>query len=185
MINEIKEDAEKRMKKTIELLETALARVRTGRAHPSLLDTVMVDYYGTPTQLKQVANLGVEEGRTLTVSPWERHLIPIIEKAIMSAGLGLNPSTSGELIRLPLPPLTEETRKNLTKVVRHEAEQSRVALRGVRRDANADLKELLKDKSISEDEERRGQDDMQKMTDKYVQLIDVVVEKKEKELMEV
>ncbi len=185
MINEIKQDAEKRMKKAIEMLETALARIRTGRAHPSLLDTVMIDYYGSPTQLKQVANIGVEEGRTLTVSPWERHLIPVIEKAIMSAGLGLNPSTSGELIRLPLPPLTEETRRNLTKVVRQEAEQGRVALRGVRRDANNDLKELLKEKAVSEDEERKGQDDMQKMTDKYVQMVEALAEKKEKELMEV
>ncbi len=185
MINEIKSDADTRMKKSIEAFKTALSKIRTGRAHPSLLDDVCINYYGTPTPIKQVANIGVEEGRTLTVSPWEKHLVPDVEKAIMASDLGLNPSTSGDLIRLPLPPLTEETRKELTKVVRAEAENAKIALRNVRRDANGDLKELLKEKEISEDEERKGEEDIQKITDKHVKGVDELTVQKEKELMEI
>ena len=185
MINEIKSDAEARMQKSIESFQVALAKIRTGRAHPSLLDDVKVNYYGTPTPLKQIANIGVEEGRTLTVSPWEKHLIPDVEKAIMASDLGLNPSTSGDLIRLPLPPLTEETRKDLTKLVKTEAENAKVALRNIRRDANSDLKELLKEKEVGEDEERKGQDDVQKITDKFVGKVDEMTSEKEKELLEI
>ncbi|MCG8314227.1 MAG: ribosome recycling factor [Pseudomonadales bacterium] len=185
MINEIKADAEARMKKSIAALETAFKKVRTGRAHPGILDTVMVSYYGTDTPLKQVANVGVEDGRTLTVSPWEKHLIPDVEKAILKSDLGLNPSTSGDLIRLPMPPLTEETRRDLIKVVKAEAEQGRVSIRNIRRDANSDLKELLKEKEISEDEERRGEDDIQKLTDKYVAVVETMLQEKEKDLLEV
>ena len=185
MINDIKADAEKRMKKAIEALESAFKKVRTGRAHPGILDGVMVPYYGVDTPLQQVANVGVEDGRTLTVSPWEKHIIPDVEKAIMKADLGLNPSTSGDLIRLPMPPLTEETRKDLIKVVRGEAEQCRVSIRNIRRDANSDIKELLKEKEIGEDDERRGEEDIQKLTDKYVAEIDKRLQEKEKDLMEV
>lgn len=185
MIKEIISDAESRMAKSIESFQTALSRIRTGRAHPSLLDDLTIDYYGTPTPVKQVANIGVEEGRTLTVSPWEKHLIPIVEKAIMASDLGLNPSTSGDLIRLPLPPLTEETRKDLTKVVRHEAESAKIAVRNIRRDAINDLKELLKEKEISEDEERKGQEDTQKITDQQVGKVEALMAEKEKELMEI
>ncbi len=185
MINEITQDAEKRMKKTLEALEVAFKKVRTGRAHPSILDGVMVPYYGTDTPLKQVANVMAEDGRTLAVTPWERQLIPDIEKAILKADLGFNPSTSGDVIRIPMPPLTEETRKELIKVVRAEAEQSRVAIRNIRRDANSDFKELLKDKEISEDEERKAQEGMQKLTDKYIGEIEVMLKAKEKDLLEV
>lgn len=185
MINDIKADAQARMKKTIEALEGAFNKVRTGRAHPGILDGVMVPYYGTDTPLKQVANVGVEDGRTLTISPWEKHLIPDVEKAIMKADLGINPSTSGDLIRLPMPPLTEETRRDLIKVVRAEAEQSRVSIRNIRRDANSDIKELLKEKEISEDEERRGEEEIQKLTDKFIAEIDKRLQDKEKDLLEV
>lgn len=185
MINEIKADAEMRMKKAIDALEVAFKKVRTGRAHPGILDSVMVPYYGADTPLKQVANVGVEDGRTLTVTPWEKHLIPDVERAIMKADLGINPSTSGDVIRLPMPPLTEETRRDLIKVVRGEAEQSRVSIRNIRRDANSDIKELLKEKEIGEDEERRGEDDIQKLTDKYIAEIEKRLQEKEKDLMEV
>ena len=185
MINEIKDDAESRMAKSIESFQTALSKIRTGRAHPSLLDDIKISYYGTPTPLKQVANIGVEEGRTLTVSPWEKHLIPDVEKAILASDLGLNPSTNADLIRLPLPPLTEETRKGLTKVVRSEAENAKVSVRNIRRDANSDLKELLKEKEIGEDEERKGEEDIQKITDKFVAQIDAITAEKEKEVMEI
>lgn len=185
MIDDIKADAETRMKKAIDALEGAFKKVRTGRAHPGILDGVMVPYYGTDTPLKQVANVGVEDGRTLTVSPWEKHIIPDVEKAIMKADLGLNPSTSGDMIRLPMPPLTEETRKDLIKVVRQEAEQSRVSVRNIRRDANSDIKELLKEKEIGEDEERKGEEDIQKLTDKFIAEIEKRLQEKEKDLMEV
>lgn len=185
MIDDIKQDAEMRMKKTIEALETAFKKIRTGRAHPGILEGVMVSYYGVDTPLQQVANVGVEDGRTLTVSPWEKPMIPEVEKALMKADLGLNPSTSGDLIRLPMPPLTEETRRDLIKVVRSEAEQGRVSIRNVRRDANSDIKELLKEKEISEDDERRGQDIIQKLTDTYVAEIESRVQQKEKDLLEV
>lgn len=183
MINDIKKDAEERMKKSIVALENAFKKIRTGRAHPSILEGVMVPYYGTDTPLNQVANVGVEDGRTLAISVWEKHMIPEIEKAIMKADLGLNPSTSGDLIRVPMPPLTEETRKEMIKISKAEAEQGRVSVRNIRRDANSDLKDLLKEKEISEDEERKGQDDIQKLTDKYVALIEEMVKKKEADLM--
>ena len=183
MIDDIRKDAEARMKKSLAALDTALKRVRTGRAHPSLLDNITVDYYGAETPLQQLGNISVEEGRTLTISPFDKSMIPQIERAIMTSDLGLNPSTSGSLIRLPLPPLTEETRRDLVKVVRAEAEQARVSLRSVRRDANSDLKELLKEKEISEDERKRGEDEVQKLTDKYVADTDAAVEKKVQEIL--
>ena len=185
MIDDIRKDAEARMKKSLAALDTALKRVRTGRAHPSLLDNITVDYYGAETPLQQLGNISVEEGRTLTISPFDKSMIPQIERAIITSDLGLNPSTSGSLIRLPLPPLTEETRRDLVKVVRAEAEQARVSLRSVRRDANSDLKELLKEKEISEDEERRGEELIQQLTDKMVVEVDRVLKEKEEELMTV
>lgn len=185
MIDEIKADAETRMKKSLDALDTAFKKVRTGRAHPAILDGVMVSYYGVDTPLKQVAAVGVEDGRTLTVNPWEKNIIPDVEKALMKADLGINPSTTGDLIRLPMPPLTEETRRDLIKVVKAEAEQGRVAIRNIRRDANSDIKELLKEKEISEDEERRGEDDIQKITDKFVAEVEKMLQQKEKDLLEV
>lgn len=185
MINEIRDDAQSRMDKSLEALDAAMKRVRTGRAHPSLLDGITVDYYGAETPLKQLGNISVEEGRTLTISPFDKTLIPQIEKAIMVSDLGLNPSTSGDLIRLPLPPLTEETRRDLVKVVRGEAEQARVSIRNIRRDANSDLKELQKEKEISEDEQRKGEEQIQQLTDKMVGEVDRVLKEKEEELMTV
>ena len=185
MINEIRDDAQSRMGKSLEALDAAMKRVRTGRAHPSLLDGITVDYYGAETPLKQLGNISVEEGRTLTISPFDKTLIPQIEKAIMVSDLGLNPSTSGDLIRLPLPPLTEETRRDLVKVVRGEAEQARVSIRNIRRDANSDLKELQKEKEISEDEQRKGEEQIQQLTDKMVGEVDRVLKEKEEELMTV
>lgn len=185
MINEINDDAKERMGKSVSSLDDAFKRVRTGRAHPSLLDGVMVSYYGSDTPLSQIANISVEDGRTLVVSPWEKPLIPDVEKAILKSDLGLNPSTTGDLIRLPMPALTEETRKELIKVVRGEAENSRVAVRNIRRDANSDLKELLKEKEISEDEENRGLDGIQKLTDKFVSEIEAKLKTKEDDLMRV
>lgn len=185
MINEIRDDAQSRMGKSLEALDAAMKRVRTGRAHPSLLDGITVDYYGAETPLKQLGNISVEEGRTLTISPFDKTLIPQIEKAIMVSDLGLNPSTSGDLIRLPLPPLTEETRRDLVKVVRGEAEQARVSIRNIRRDANSDLKELQKEKEISEDEQRKGEEQVQQLTDKMVAEVDRVLKEKEEELMTV
>ena len=185
MISDIKKDAEIRMKKSLEALETAFKKVRTGRAHPSILDGVMVPYYGVDTPLKQVANVGVEDARTLAISAWEKNLIPAIEKAIMKADLGLNPSSTGDLIRVPMPALTEQTRKDMIKISKAEAEHARVAIRNIRRDANSDIKELLKEKEISEDDERRGQDDIQKLTDKYVAEVEEMLKKKEADLLEV
>ena len=166
MINDIKKDAESRMKKTIESLGAAFGKIRTGRAHPSILDAVTVDYYGSQVPLNQVANITTEDARTLTVVPWEKPMVPKVEKAIMTSDLGLNPSTAGDVIRVPMPMLTEETRRGYTKQARAEAENARVALRNVRRDANGDIKSLLKDKDISEDDARRGEDEIQKLTDK-------------------
>jgi ribosome recycling factor len=185
MINDIRDDADDRMGKTREALDVAFKKIRTGRAHPSILDSVMVSYYGSATALNQLANINVEDGRTLTVVPWEKPLIPEIEKAIMKADLGLNPATSGEIIRVPMPALTEETRKGFIRQAREEAEKSRISVRNIRRDANGDIKELLKDKDISEDDARRGEDGVQKVTDKHIELIDQVLAKKEKDLMEV
>ncbi len=185
MIKEIQADADSRMKKSIESLKQDLMKVRTGRAHTSLLDSITVEYYGSPTPLNQVANVSVLDARTLSVQVWEKQMTSVVEKAILTSNLGLNPATSGELIRIPLPPLTEETRKNLIKVVRGEAENAKVAIRNIRRDANSTLKDLEKEKEISEDEEHRGQDEVQKLTDKNIKEIDVVLADKEKDLMEI
>lgn len=185
MIDDIKKDAASRMAKSVEALSENLAKVRTGRAHPSLLDHLTVSYYGAEVPLKQVANVGVEDARTITVQPYEQQMVSAVEKAIMESDLGLNPNTAGTLIRVPMPPLTEERRRDMTKIVRHEAEQARVAVRNIRRDANNDLKALVKDKLISEDDERRGQEIIQKLTDQHVKEIDELLEKKEKDLMSV
>ena len=185
MIDELKKDAELRMGKSIDSLRHELTKLRTGRAHTSLLDHIMVSYYGNDTPLNQVANVGVADARTLVISPWEKGMVQAIEKAIMAANLGLTPNTAGTVIGIPLPPLTEERRRDMTKVVRHEAEGARVAVRNIRRDANNDLKDMLKEKLISEDEERRAQDDIQKLTDKYIAEVDKVLAGKEAELMEV
>ncbi|HRJ52803.1 MAG TPA: ribosome recycling factor [Candidatus Thiothrix moscowensis] len=185
MIADIKKDAEQRMHKSIEALKNDLTKIRTGRAHPSLLDQVTVDYYGADVPLSQVANVSTEDARTLKVVPWEKPMAAKIEKAILTSNLGLNPASDGNVIRVPLPALTEERRRDLVKVVKSEAEGARVAIRNIRRDANSDFKALLKEKEISEDEERRATDDIQKMTDQYIKEVEVVLEKKEKELMEV
>lgn len=185
MINEILADAKERMNKSVESLEGQLAKVRTGRAHPSLLDSIMVPYYGTPTPLNQLANVTVQDSRTLALTVFDKSSTGAVEKAIMGSDLGLNPVAAGTSILVPLPMLTEERRKDLIRVVRNEAEGGRVAVRNVRRDANNDLKELLKEKEITEDEERRAQDAIQKLTDEAVQKIDSVLSSKETELMEV
>lgn len=185
MINEVKNDAEQRMSRTIEVLMKDLTKIRTGRAHPSLLDNISVDYYGSEVPLSQVANISTQDARTLALAPWEKPMIPVIEKAIMQSDLGLNPVTNGNMIRIPLPPLTEERRKELIKLVRQEAEASKVAVRNVRRDANGTLKDLQKDKDISEDEEHRAQDVIQKSTDTFIAKIDEIISAKEKDLMEI
>ncbi|UCB54371.1 MAG: ribosome recycling factor [Thiotrichales bacterium] len=185
MIDEIIKDAEVRMGKSIDSLHTEFAKIRTGRAHPSLLDQIHVDYYGANTPINQVANVTVEDSRTLVVTPWEKDMVAKVEKAIMASDLGLNPATAGTVIRIPMPPLTEERRRDLVKVVKHEAEQGRVAIRNIRRDANSDFKDLLKEKEISEDEERKAEERIQKLTDTYVGKIDKVLAEKEAELMEV
>lgn len=185
VLNEIKKETEERMKKSLEALSGAFNKIRTGRAHPSILDTVMVSYYGVDTPLKQVANVNVEDARTLSVIPWEKNIVPAIEKAIMSSGLGLNPSSAGEVIRVPMPMLTEETRKTLVKQARQEGENGKVSIRNARRDANTNLKELLKEKEISEDDEKRAEDEIQKLTDKFVSEVDKLLVVKEKDLMEV
>jgi ribosome recycling factor len=183
MIDDIKQDAATRMTKSVEALSDNLAKLRTGRAHPSLLDHISVSYYGTDTPLKQVANVNVEDARTLVIVPWEQSMVKPVEKAIMESDLGLNPNTAGTNIRVPLPPLTEERRKDMIKLVRQEGEQAKVAIRNIRRDANGDLKDLVKDKLISEDDERRGQEIIQKLTDKYVKQVDGLLEQKETDLM--
>ena len=185
MIDEIIQDAETRMGKSIDALHTELAKIRTGRAHPSILDQVKVDYYGTDTPLSQVANINIEDSRTLAVTPWEKPMVAAIEKAIMSSGLGLNPMSAGTVIRIPLPPLTEERRRDLVKLVKHEAENSRIAIRNIRRDANSDFKDLLKEKEISEDLSHQAEDSVQKLTDKFVAEVDKVMAVKETELMEI
>ena len=172
-----------RMKKSIEALKHEFAKIRTGRAHPSLLEHVHVNYYGNDVPLSQVANINAEDSRTLAITPWERNMVPVVEKAILTSDLGLNPSTSGVVIRVPLPPLTEQRRKDLIKVVRHEAENGRVAVRNIRRDANAELKSALKDKQLSEDDEKRGEEQIQKLTDQYIKEIDVLLDEKEADLM--
>ena len=184
VINEIKKDAQERMDKSVEALKSQINKVRTGRASPSLLDGIGVEYYGAPTPLNQVANVVAEDGRTLAITVFDRTLAPAVEKAIMASDLGLNPSSAGAIIRVPLPPLTEERRKDLIKVVRGDAEQGRVSVRNIRRDANDKIKALLKDKEISEDDERRSQDDIQKLTDMFIKKIDDALALKEAELME-
>lgn len=185
MINDIIADAEDRMKKSVAALEDAFKKIRTGRAHPSLLDGIMVSYYGAETPLNQLANVTVEEGRTLVVSPWEKPMITEIEKAIMKSDLGLNPSNNGDTIRVPMPPLTEETRREYTKQAKHEAENSRVAIRNIRRDANSDLKDLEKEKEISEDELRRAEEQVQKLTDKYIAAVESTYQEKEVDLLSI
>ncbi|MDZ7924612.1 MAG: ribosome recycling factor [Marinagarivorans sp.] len=183
MINEIKKDIEDRMQKAISVLGANFNKIRTGRAHPSILDSIYVSYYGTDTPLAQVANVSVLDARTLSITAWEKAMVPAIEKAIMKSDLGLNPSTMGELIRVPMPMLTEETRKNYIKQAKNEAENARIAIRNVRRDANGSFKDLVKDKAISEDDERRAQDDVQKITNKYIAEVDAAFAVKEKDLM--
>ncbi len=185
MINEILKDAESRMQKSVESLKSELAKVRTGRAHPSLLEHITVDYYGSETPLSQVASIGVEDTRTLTVTPWEKPMVQAVEKAIMKSDLGLNPNSAGTVIRIPMPQLTEERRKDLVKVVRHEGENGKVAIRNIRRDANSDFKSLEKEKEISEDDEHKAQDQVQKLTDKFVSEIDQILKEKEEDLMKV
>ena len=184
-IAEVKKSAEQKMQKTLETLKVDLGKVRTGRAHAGLLDHILVDYYGTPTALTQVANVSVLDARTLGVAPWEKKMVPVIEKAIRDSDLGLNPATMGEVVRVPMPALTEERRKELIKVVKSEGENARVAVRNVRRDANHHLKELLKAKSVSEDDERRAQDEVQKLTDRYIAEVDKALAAKEADLMAV
>lgn len=185
MINDIKKDAEDRMKKSLEALRQELKKLRTGRAHTSLLDHITVEYYGSEVPLSQVANITIDDPRTLAVNPWEKPMVSVIEKAIMNSDLGLNPTTAGTLIRVPLPPLTEERRKDMIKLVKSEGEQGKVAVRNIRRDANSHIKALLKEKEISEDDERRAEDDIQKLTDKYIAEVDKILEEKEKDLMEI
>jgi len=185
MIDEIIKDADSRMQKSIESLKGELSKVRTGRAHPSLLEHIVVDYYGNDTPLNQVANIGVEDARTLTVTPWEKPMVQAVEKAIMKSDLGLNPNSAGSVIRIPMPQLTEERRRDLVKVVRHEGENAKVAIRNIRRDANSDFKSLEKDKDISEDVERNAQESIQKITDTCVKQIDEIVAEKEVDLMKV
>lgn len=185
MLEDVKKDAVERMQKCVLAFRNELKRLRTGRAHPSLLEHIRVDYYGSETPLNQVANIALEDARTITVTPWEKSMVQAIEKAIMKSDLGLNPNTAGTVIRVPMPPLTEERRKDLTKVVRHEAENARVAVRNVRRDVNNEIKDMLKEKLLSQDDERRAQDEVQKLTDKHVADIEQVLQEKEKELMQI
>lgn len=184
MIQDIKQEADARMDKTLASLDSAFAKIRTGRAHPGILDSIMVDYYGNQTPLKQVANILVEDARSLLITPWEKPLIPLIEKAILKSDLGLNPATSGDNIRLPMPPLTEENRRELAKLARSEAENARVAIRSIRRDANDDLKEFLKEKEISQDDFHRGEDLVQKLTDQKIRSVDSALESKEADLLD-
>lgn len=185
MIEDFKKDAEQRMAKTVEALGVAFNKIRTGRAHPSLLNGLSIDYYGVNTPLNQAASVTIEDSRTLSVSPYEKSLVPEIEKAIMKSELGLNPSTAGTVIRIPLPPLTEETRRSYGKQARHEAEGSRIGIRNIRRDVLSDIKDLLKEKEISEDEERKAQDDVQKITDRFIAKIEESLAAKEKDLLEI
>ncbi len=185
MIEELKQDAAERMEKSVVALAAAFNKIRTGRAHPSILDGLKVEYYGVDTPLNQVGNITVLDARTLSISVWEKQMVQAVEKAIMKSDLGLNPATTGELIRIPMPALTEETRKNFIKQARSEAENARISVRNIRRDVISDIKELQKEKEITEDEEHRAQDDVQKITDKYVAKIDQALSVKEKDLMEI
>lgn len=185
MLAEIKSDARSRMNKSLESLRNELAKIRTGRAHPSLLEHVHVDYYGTEVPVGQAATVAVEDARTLMVTPWDKNMVPVIEKAILTSDLGLNPTTAGTVIRIPLPPLTEERRRELGKVVHHEGENAKIAIRNIRRDANHHLKELLKDKDITEDDARRSEQEIQELTDLAVSKVDEIVGEKEQELLEI
>ncbi|MEN8711425.1 MAG: ribosome recycling factor [Arenicellales bacterium] len=185
MINEILDDAKIRMEKSVESLKSELMRLRTGRANTGLLDSIKVDYYGSPTPLSQVANINVQDARTLSVQPWEKNMMQLIEKAILESDLGLNPMSAGEVMRIPIPPLTQERRLDLVKIVKHEGEGGKVAVRNIRRDAISHIKELLKDKDISEDDERRAEEQVQKLTDSHVAIIDTLLKEKEEELMEI
>ena len=185
MVNDIKQEALTRMNKSIEAFKSELLKIRTGRAHVSLLNHIMVDFYGSEVPIGQAANLTVEDARTLAVTPWDKSMVPVIEKAIMSSDLGLNPSTAGAVIRVAMPPLTEERRRELVKVVRELAENARIAVRNIRRDANNELKSLLKDKDISEDEDHKGQELVQQVTNHSTDEIETVLQTKEKELMEI
>lgn len=185
MINDVIKDAKERMTKSVEALKTQMSKVRTGRAHPSLLDGIKVNYYGADTPLNQLANITAEDSRTLAITVFDKSTTQAVEKAIMTADLGLNPASAGTVIRVPLPPLTEERRRDLVKIVRAEAEQGRVAVRNIRRDANSDIKELLKEKEITEDDDRKAQDDIQKLTDEAIKKVDELLAAKEAELMEV
>ncbi len=185
MLDEIKKDAGERMMKSVASLKQELMKLRTGRAHTSLLDHISVEYYGSQVPLNQVSNVGVEDSRTLTVTPWEKNMVAVIEKAIMTSDLGLNPASAGTVIRVPLPALTEERRKDMIRIVRHEAEGGRIAVRNIRRDALSDVKDLLKEKMIGEDEEHRAHDEIQAITDKHVAQIDKVLADKESELLEI
>ncbi|MDH5408348.1 MAG: ribosome recycling factor [Gammaproteobacteria bacterium] len=185
MIKDLLKDAETRMGKSVESLKHDLTKIRTGRAHPSLLEHITVEYYGSEVPLSQVANISVADARMLNVTPWEKPMVPVVEKAIMNSDMGLNPASAGEVIRVPLPALTEERRKDMIKLVRKEGESTKVAIRNIRRDVLSDIKTLLKEKEITEDEERSSQDDVQKITDKYVGQVDVVLQEKEKDMMEI
>jgi len=185
MIEDIKKDAADRMQKSVVALTNSMAKIRAGRAHTSLLDQVMVPYYGSDVALSQVANVGIEDSRTLTVTPWEKPMLSVVEKAIMTSDLGVNPNSAGMTIRIPIPPLTEERRRDLVKVARNEAEGARIAVRNIRRDANSTLKELLKEKEISEDEERGAEENIQKLTDATIKQVEDVLKEKEADLMEV
>ncbi|MEO8407870.1 MAG: ribosome recycling factor [Oxalobacteraceae bacterium] len=184
-IPDIKKNTDQKMQKSIEALKADLAKVRTGRAHPGILDHIQVDYYGNPTLLTQVANVTLIDARTIGVQPWEKKMVAVVEKAIRESDLGLNPSTQGDMIRVPTPALTEERRKEMVKLVKNEAEDAKIAIRNIRRDANEALKKLLKDKACSEDDERRAQDEIQKLTDKFVADVDKLVIEKEKEVLTV
>jgi ribosome recycling factor len=185
MIEDIKKDAKARMRKSVDNLRQELTKIRTGRAHPNLLDHVLVDYYGSEVPINQVANVTVSDPRTLAVTPWEKSMVPVVEKAIMASDLGLTPSTAGDVIRLPLPPLTEERRRELVRVVKHEGEQARVAIRNIRRDANHDTKELLKEKELTEDEAHHGEEEIQNLTDQAIAGVDEMLAEKEEELMSI
>ena len=184
MLDEIQQDANERMNKSIDSLENAFSKIRAGRAHPSLLEQVQVEYYGSMVPISQVANISAEDSRTLKVSPWEKDMVAVVEKAIISSDLGLNPQTVGQVMRIPLPPLTEERRRELVRVVKDEAEQAKVAIRNIRRDANSDFKDLLKDKEISEDEARKAEENIQKITNEHVKSIDERLAEKESSLLE-
>jgi ribosome recycling factor len=185
MISDIQQDAASRMGKSIEALKHEFSKIRTGRAHPSLLDQITVSYYGTDSTISQVANVAVEDARTLSITPWEKNMVQIIEKAILKSDLGLNPATNGMVIRIPLPPLTEQRRRDLVKIVRHEAENGRVAIRNIRRDANTEIKDALKEKLISEDEAHSAEEKIQKLTDQYVKDVEKLLEAKEADLLSI